>query len=959
MDEAEQAEYFSVLAAILLLGELCFVEDASGQALLEDDSKHHLSLLCSLLQVDEGRFEAALLNPVIKAGRELVSQARDVAQVSASVEALCRAMYERMFGRLVDRLNASISHSQSHALHAQSHSAKAKPASAATFIGVLDIAGFEIFTTNSLEQLAINYTNERLQQFFNHHMFVSEQAEYEREDLPWTAVDYGHDLQPTIDLLERTNPVGILPCLDEACVLPKSTDASFTGMLASLWRGRCDRFEASRFENDLRFAVRHYAGRVDYSTVGWIEKNKDPLNENIARLLASGTNASLAALFSDYSSTALDMDVRHRGAAFRTVVQRHRESLAALMSQLLATRPHFVRCIVPNGTKQPGTIDAPLVLHQLRCNGVLEGIRICRSGYPSRLAFADFVRMYGLLAESEQSLDASRPSTSSTPLPGTLSEAKIRTKNLLDALAVPPSAFAIGKTRVFFRAGQLSLLDEQRDRRLSSTLRSLQAACRQALAKRAQTALQRQQRSIESIQRAARALMQCRRSPWWCLFQRIRPMLVITRADRRIGELQAEVDRLVTERDSLVQALRGELAVERERLFAGEIRMRGLECEAQQVQRLLLEATEQGNVLSESITALEGVIEGLKQQAAADASERDQVIVELRKELSAAQEALAKTGDNLKATSSRLQEGERERERLIGVEHALRTRTAGLEGQVEELCRASQELAAKLCRAEQSLTSLQEQVERDSIEAEHQKRQRDVEHEHALKSLRAHLESEQQARIDEADSARRKLQRELAQTSLELDEEHRASAALKEHVRRLETDTKASQLESELRAQGNWKRERERMEARAKDLQRMLAEGQEREEALHGQLGQSAEVARLLRVKAADLEDALVLVEHQKRTMEGRLENAVEQSRESSQWKQLQEKQLLSAESRVEGLEGRVSALEDERMALVERSQLADHLLKLAQAELADECRRCEALRAEKVPSRQPSSIAG
>lgn len=898
------------------------------------------------MQVDGEQFEAALLNPVIKAGKELVSQARDVAQVSASVEALCRAMYERLFGRLVDRLNTSISHSRS---HAQSHLPKARSSSATTFIGVLDIAGFEIFTTNSLEQLAINYTNERLQQFFNHHMFVSEQAEYGREGLPWTAIDYGHDLQPTIDLLERTNPVGVLPCLDEACLLPKSTDTSFTGMLTSLWRGRCDRFEASRFENDLRFTVKHYAGRVDYVTAGWIEKNKDPLNENIARLLASSANVSIAALFSDYSSSALNMDVRHRGAAFRTVAQKHRESLAALMSQLLATRPHFVRCIVPNSTKQPGVIDAPLVLHQLRCNGVLEGIRICRSGYPSRLAFADFVRMYGLLAESQQSLDASRPSSSSTPLPGTLSEAKSRTKNLLDALNVPPDAFAVGKTRVFFRAGQLSLLDEQRDRRLSSVLRSLQAACRQALAKRAQTALQRQEHSIKSIQRAARELMQCRQSQWWCLFQRIRPMLVITRADRRIVELQAEVDKLVTERDSLVLSLRGELAMEREKLFAGEVRMRDLERELQQLQRLLLEATEQRDASNENIAELERAIEDLRHQAEADTRERDRAIVELKEALSAVQEALAKAKDNLKITNSRLQEGERERERLIGVEHVLRARTVELEGQLEGLSRVSQELTGKLCRAELSLTSLQEQVERDSAEAEQQKRQWDVEHEHALKSLRAHVESEHQACIDEIDSARRKLQRELSQAAFELDEERKASAALKEQVRRFETDTKASQLEGELRAQSNWKRERERMEARAKDLQRMLAEGQEREETLHGQLGQSAEVARLLRVKAADLEDALALVEHQKRAIEGRLESAVEQLRESSQRKQMHEKQLLSAESRVEGLEGRVGALEDEKLSLTERTQVADHLLKLSQAELADECRRCETLRAEKV----------
>ncbi|EEB97277.1 hypothetical protein MPER_03446, partial [Moniliophthora perniciosa FA553] len=192
---------------------------------------------------------------------------------------------------------------------------------------------------------------------------------------------------------------------------------TFTNKLHTLWAGGNhgeeghpgrDKYEPARFEQG--FLIQHYAAKVEYRTDGWLEKNKDPLNDNLTRVLASSSERYVANLFVDYADAPMPPTPgiqgvpytvgRKRGlkkGAFRTVGQRHKEQLASLMAQLQATQPHFVRCIVPNANKKPGRVDVPLVLDQLRCNGVLEGIRIARKGYPNRLPFVEFRQRYEAL----------------------------------------------------------------------------------------------------------------------------------------------------------------------------------------------------------------------------------------------------------------------------------------------------------------------------------------------------------------------------------------------------------------------------------------------------------------------------------------------------------------------------------------------------------------------------------
>merc|ERR1712019_225591 len=159
-----------------------------------------------------------------------------------------------------------------------------------------------------------------------------------------------------------------------------------------------------------------------------------------------------------------------KGGAFLTVSALHRESLNKLMTNLRSTQPHFVRCIVPNEHKKPGFMEAHLVLHQLRCNGVLEGIRICRKGFPNRMVYADIKQRYRIL----------NPNV----IPeGEFLDNKKACEKLLASLDVNHDKYRFGHTKVFFRAGFLGLLEELRDDRLSAIFIGIQAAIRVKLEK--------------------------------------------------------------------------------------------------------------------------------------------------------------------------------------------------------------------------------------------------------------------------------------------------------------------------------------------------------------------------------------------------------------------------------------------------------------------------------------------
>lgn len=361
----EKCACYKIVGALLHFGNMKFKQKQREEQ-AEADGTESADKAAYLMGVSSGDLLKGLLHPRVRVGNEYVTKGQSVEQVVFAVGALAKATYDRLFRWLVSRINQTLDTKLPRQF----------------FIGVLDIAGFEIFEFNSFEQLCINFTNEKLQQFFNQHMFVLEQEEYKREGIDWVFIDFGLDLQPCIDLIEK--PLGILSILEEECMFPKASDASFRAKLYDNHAGKSPNFQQPRPDKKRKyqahFEVVHYAGVVPYSIVGWLEKNKDPLNETVVPIFQKSQNKLLAMLYENYAGSCSTeppksgvKEKRKKAASFQTVSQLHKENLNKLMTNLRATQPHFVRCIVPNENKTPGSHPRPGLLGWRDLGGRAQG----------------------------------------------------------------------------------------------------------------------------------------------------------------------------------------------------------------------------------------------------------------------------------------------------------------------------------------------------------------------------------------------------------------------------------------------------------------------------------------------------------------------------------------------------------------------------------------------------------
>uniref|UniRef100_A0A673YZG9 Myosin-9 n=1 Tax=Salmo trutta TaxID=8032 RepID=A0A673YZG9_SALTR len=559
--EEERIGLLKTVSAVLQLGNMSFKKERnSDQASMPDDTA--AQKVCHLLGMNVTDFTRAILSPRIKVGRDYVQKAQTQEQAEFAVEALAKASYERMFRWLVMRINKALDKTKRQG---------------ASFIGILDIAGFEIFELNSFEQLCINYTNEKLQQLFNHTMFVLEQEEYQREGIEWSFIDFGLDLQPCIDLIE--NPPGVLALLDEECWFPKATDKSFVEKVVQE-QGNNPKFQKpKKLKDSADFCIIHYAGKVDYKADEWLMKNMDPLNDNVATLLNQSTDKFVSELWRDVdrivgldkvagmSDGGMHGATKIRKGMFRTVGQLYKEQLSNLMTTLRNTNPNFVRCIIPNHEKKAGKLEPHLVLDQLRCNGVLEGIRICRQGFPNRIVFQEFRQRYEILTPNA--------------IPKGFMDGKQACVLMIKALELDSNLFRIGQSKVFFRAGVLAHLEEERDIKITDIIISFQSWCRGYVARKAFTKRQQQLTAMKVIQRNCAAYLKLRNWQWWRLFTKVKPLLQVTRQEE---EMQAREDELEKTKERQQQA--------EEQLQEFEAKQQQLNAEKQALQEQLQAETE-------------------------------------------------------------------------------------------------------------------------------------------------------------------------------------------------------------------------------------------------------------------------------------------------------------------------------------------------------------------------------
>uniref|UniRef100_A0A8C5UHN1 Uncharacterized protein n=1 Tax=Malurus cyaneus samueli TaxID=2593467 RepID=A0A8C5UHN1_9PASS len=777
----ERTAIYKLTGAVMHYGNLKFKQKQREEQ-AEPDGTEVADKAAYLMGLNSADLLKALCYPRVKVGNEYVTKGQTVQQVYNSVGALAKAVYEKMFLWMVVRINQQLDTKQPRQY----------------FIGVLDIAGFEIFDFNSLEQLCINFTNEKLQQFFNHHMFVLEQEEYKKEGIEWEFIDFGMDLAACIELIEK--PMGIFSILEEECMFPKATDTSFKNKLYDQHLGKSNNFQKpkpGKGKAEAHFSLVHYAGTVDYNITGWLEKNKDPLNETVIGLYQKSSVKTLALLFaSGGGGGGGKKGAKKKGSSFQTVSALFRENLNKLMTNLRSTHPHFVRCIIPNETKTPGAMEHELVLHQLRCNGVLEGIRICRKGFPSRVLYADFKQRYKVL------------NASAIP-EGQFIDSKKASEKLLGSIDVDHTQYKFGHTKVFFKAGLIGLLEEMRDEKLAQLITRTQALCRGFLMRVEYQRMVERRESIFCIQYNVRSFMNVKHWPWMKLFFKIKPLLKSAESEKEMANMKGEFEK-TKEELAKSEAKRKELE---EKMVSLVKEKNDLQLQVQSEADALADAEERCDQLIKTKIQLEAKIKEVTERAE-DEEEINAELTAKKRKLEDECSELKKDIDDLELTLAKV-----EKEK-----HATENKVKNL---TEEMA-ALDETIAKLTKEKKALQEAHQQT-LDDLQAEEDKvntlTKAKTKLEQQVDDLEGSLEQEKKLRMD-LERAKRKLEGDLKLAQDSIMDLENDKQQLDEKLKK--KDFEISQIQSKIedeQAQGM------QLQKKIKELQARIEELEEEIEA--------------------------------------------------------------------------------------------------------------------------------
>ncbi|KAG7224354.1 hypothetical protein INR49_004661 [Caranx melampygus] len=785
---------YKIVGAIMHFGNMRFKKKQREEQ-AEADGTESVDKAAYLMGISSADLLKGLLNPRVKVGNEFIVKGQTVEQVNFAVAALAKATYDRMFKWLVGRINSSL------------------------------------------------YTALPRQYFIG--------EEYKTEGIEWTFIDFGLDLQACIDLIEK--PMGILSIMEEECMFPKATDHSFKTKLYDNHLGKSPNFQRPRLDKkrkyETHFEVVHYAGVVPYNITGWLDKNRDPLNETVVVLFQKSSNKLMAGLFENYISSEMASDpkfeTKHRkrkAASFQTVSQLHKENLNKLMANLRSTQPHFVRCIIPNESKIPGVMDPFLVLHQLRCNGVLEGIRICRKGFPNRILYAEFKQRYRILnpcAIPEDSFVDSRKAV----------------EKLLASLDIDHTQYKFGQSKVFFKAGLLGQLEDMRDIRLSQILTTVQAMCRGKLMRMERQKMMQGRDAVMVIQFNLRAFFSVRTWPWMMLFYKLRPLLRSAQVEKELAALKEEFAKLKEAFDR--SEVKRREAEEKQVVLVQEKNDLALQVQAEQDN--LMDAEDRCNQLIQSKISLESKLKEM-QERLEDEEEVSATLTSKKRQLEDEVMSLKKDVDDLEMTLAKV---EKERH---SVENKVKNLSQEMCALDESIMSLSREKAALQEAHQQALNDLQAQEDKVNMLAKAKARL-----EQQVDSVEVSLEQEKRARVDlertkrklegdlklSLDSVRdlenqkdqleenlKKKDFELGQFQSKMEDEQNLVAQLQKKIKELQT--RIEELEESLDAERAW---RSKAERQRNDIARELEElGEKLEEAG----GASAAQIALNRKREAD-----------------------------------------------------------------------------------------------------------
>ena len=512
--DEEKWDCYKLTAAIMACGQIVFVQKGRDDQ-AEMGEMDFPKKVAELFGVDTNGLFKAFCKPKIKVGTEWVTKGQTCDQATTGVGGIARATFDRLFKWLIIKCNDTLID---------------KTMKKVNFCAVLDIAGFEMFDYNGLEQISINFVNEKLQQFFNNHMFVVEQELYQAEGLNVVMMDFGMDLAACIIMFEK--PLGIWSILEEESNFPKATDKTYEDKVKAQHLGKSPSMAKAKSATDpnAHFAIIHYAGTVSYNVTGWLDKNKDPVNETVVDILKKGSCALMLTCWADMPSRDAPPETekkKKKKGGGKTVASVYLVQLAELMGTLNTTEPHFIRCIVPNTHKKPLETETPLIMHQLTCNGVLEGIRVCMLGFPNRMLYRDYKSRYMVLGAE---------------LLATAANDKDGVYALMAKIQFEEEKFRCGHTMVFFRAGALAALEEARDGIVLKLVRWMQGECFGRIIRKRYQKRADQRELMKVIQRNLRKYAQLRSWGWFVIIQKTKCNIGQVNLEDELRMLEEEAD---------------------------------------------------------------------------------------------------------------------------------------------------------------------------------------------------------------------------------------------------------------------------------------------------------------------------------------------------------------------------------------------------------------------------------